>query len=62
MNREQLVANLLKQNIKFDDETIDLLFSYMDYTLETNEKFNLTAITNRDEFVEKMIYDSSLVL
>ena len=62
MNREQLVANLLNQNIKFDDETIDLLFSYMDYTLETNEKFNLTAITNRDEFVEKMIYDSSLVL
>ena len=62
MNRKQLVTNLLNQNIKFDDETIDLLFSYMDCTLETNEKFNLTAITNRDEFVEKMIYDSALVL
>ena len=62
MNREQLLANLSKQNIKFDDKTIDLLFSYMDYTLETNEKFNLTAITNSDEFVEKMIYDSALVL
>ena len=62
MNREQLLASLSKQNIKFDDKTIDLLFSYMDYTLETNEKFNLTAITNRDEFVEKMIYDSALVL
>ena len=62
MNREQLAVNLLNQNIKFDDETIDLLFSYMDYTLETNEKFNLTAITDRDEFVEKMIYDSALVL
>ena len=62
MNREQLLANLSKQNIKFDEKTIDFLFSYMDYTLETNEKFNLTAITNRDEFVEKMIYDSALVL
>ena len=62
MNREQLLANFSKQNIKFDDKTIDLLFSYMDYTLETNEKFNLTAITNRGEFVEKMIYDSALVL
>ena len=62
MNREQLLANFSKQNIQFDDKTIDLLFSYLDYTLETNEKFNLTAITNRDDFVEKMIYDSALVL
>ena len=34
----------------------------MNVTLETNEKFNLTAITNEDNFVEKMIYDSALAL
>ena len=62
MNKEQLKEQLNLRNIKFDDSRIDLLFSYMDYTLTTNEKFNLTAITNRDEFVEKMIFDSALVL
>ena len=62
MNREQLKANFVSNNIDFDDKKIDLLFSYMDYTLETNEKFNLTAITIKEEFVEKMIYDSALVL
>ena len=62
MNREQLTTNFVSNNIDFDDKRIDLLFSYMDYTLETNEKFNLTAITNKEEFAEKMIYDSALVL
>ena len=62
MNREQLKANLLANKIEFDEQKLDLLFSYMDYTLETNEKFNLTAITDKEEFVEKMIFDSALVL
>lgn len=62
MNREDLINQFREFDIPFDDRKVDLLFSYMNYTLETNEKFNLTAITNRDEFVEKMILDSSLVL
>ena len=62
MNREQLKANLVANKIEFDEQKLDLLFSYMDYTLETNEKFNLTAITDKEEFVEKMIFDSALVL
>ena len=62
MNREKLIQELSQNNISFDEKRIDLLFSYMKYTLETNEKFNLTAITNEDEFVEKMIFDSALVL
>ena len=62
MNREQLKANLLANKIELDEQKLDLLFSYMDYTLETNEKFNLTAITDKEEFVEKMIFDSALVL
>lgn len=62
MNREQLKVNLLANKIEFDVQKLDLLFSYMDYTLETNEKFNLTAITDKEEFVEKMIFDSALVL
>ncbi len=62
MNRELLIANLTSNHIDFDAKRVDLLFEYMNYTLETNEKFNLTAITNEDEFVEKMIFDSALVL
>lgn len=62
MNREDLINQFREFDIPFDDRKVDLLFSYMNYTLETNEKFNLTAITNRDEFVEKMILDSALVL
>ena len=62
MNRESLIANLTSNHIDFDDKKVDLLFDYMDYTLETNEKFNLTAITDKDVFVEKMIFDSALVL
>ena len=62
MNRDLLKQNLSTQNINFDEKRIDLLFSYMNYTLETNQKFNLTAITDKEEFVEKMIFDSALVL
>lgn len=62
MKKEELINQFREFNIPFDDKKVDLLFSYMNYTLETNEKFNLTAITDRDEFVEKMIFDSALVL
>ena len=60
MNREQLLEQFRAYNIPCDDKQCDLLFSFMDETLQMNEKFNLTAIKDKDEFVEKMIFDSAL--
>ena len=62
MNKKELVT-LVNQNItKLDSSVFDLLEKLMNITIETNEKFNLTAITNEDDFSEKLILDSALVL
>lgn len=62
MNKEQLLKHLSENHIHFADQKVQMLFSYMDYTLSENEKFNLTAITDKSEFFEKMVLDSALVL
>lgn len=60
MTREELKV-LVKENIKdLPDVVFDDLEEFMDYTLEGNEKFNLTAIKDKDVFRELMIYDSLL--
>ena len=62
MTREEL-KTLVNQNIKtIDDESISLLESLVDKTLEANEKFNLTAIKDKESFRELMVYDSLLPL
>ena len=60
MDRKSFVGQLDKLNISYTDSQIDNLFLLMEDTLETNEKFNLTAIKDRNEFIEKMILDSAL--
>ena len=62
MDKKELLELINYQFIKCNAEQVDSLFSLMDKTLEANEKFNLTAIKDRDQFVEKMIFDSALVL
>ena len=62
MKINELSATLKIQEINCSEEQLNLLNTFMNVTLETNEKFNLTAITNEDNFVEKMIYDSALAL
>ena len=62
MDKEAFLEQLNTFEIKHDTEKVDMLFKFMEETLSTNEKFNLTAITDRDQFVEKMIFDSALVL
>jgi len=57
-----LKAQLNRFDILCTDEQVNLLNVFMESTLETNEKFNLTAIKDRDQFVEKMIFDSALSL
>ena len=62
MNKETLLKAFEYYLIPCDHKTDDLLFNFMNETLLTNEKFNLTAITDREQFVEKMIFDSALAL
>ena len=62
MKINDLLNALKAQEINCSEEQLNLLNTFMKVTLETNEKFNLTAIKNEDEFVEKMIYDSALAL
>ena len=62
MTKQELI-DLLNTNIEVvGDEQIALLESLIDKTLEANEKFNLTAIKDRDVFRELMVYDSLLPL
>lgn len=62
MKFNDLFIALNIQKIICSKEQLNRLETFMNVTLETNEKFNLTAITNPDDFVEKMIYDSALAL
>ncbi len=60
MNLKELKMKLWESGLPYEDEAINKLDLIMNITLETNEKFNLTAITNKEDFVEKMIFDSAL--
>lgn len=51
-----------KYNLQLNDKQIEQFIIYMDYLLEENEKYNLTAITNREEVVIKHFVDSVLPL
>ena len=60
MSNKKLEAYFDSFKISYNDQIIKNLCDLCDKTLETNEKFNLTAITNKDVFYEKMILDSAL--
>ena len=53
-----LSNELNNHDIKLDNYKIEVLFNYMRDLLEWNDKINLTAITNENEFVMKHYVDS----
>lgn len=57
MNKEQLISYSVS-TLSFDKKVFDLLEKLMDITLEANEKFNLTAIKDKEKFRELMLLDS----
>lgn len=61
MNKEELKIELNKIGT-FSNEQINKLESFMDATLLANEKFNLTAIKDKEKFRELMILDSAYPL
>ena len=62
MNRTNFVKELDSRGISCDEKQLDLLWDFMHHVLLTNEKFNLTAIKDEESFVEKMLFDSALLL
>ena len=62
MNKINFVKELESRGISCNKSQLNLLWDFMHHVLETNEKFNLTAIKDEESFVEKMIFDSALLL
>ena len=62
MTRNNFLNELKIRDIKCDEETANRLEKFMDHVLSWNEKFNLTAIKDKDTFYEKMIFDSAIAL
>ena len=62
MNKESFVNELNKRGIECNEQQLRLLWDFMHHVLKTNESFNLTAITDEEAFVEKMLFDSALLL
>ena len=62
MNKEQLVLELKNREIKCSEEQAVQLEQFMHHILSWNEKFNLTAIKDKEAFMEKMIFDSAIAL
>ena len=53
MNKDLFLSELNARGIVLSDEQFNLVLSIMDETLLANEQFNLTAIKDKDEFLEK---------
>ena len=60
MNKEELRANLISYSFAIDNQKMENIEDIIATTLETNEKFNLTAIKEEGAFREKMVLDSAL--
>ena len=62
MNKETFVKELSNRGINCNEQQLELLWDFMRHVLKTNESFNLTAIKDEESFVEKMLFDSALLL
>ena len=62
-NKDCLIKNAKESiNAIISNEQADVFMAYMDYLLEWNKKFNLTAITEPEEMIVKHFIDSISVL
>ena len=62
MNRESFIKELENRGINCSPETYIKLEHFMHHILEWNNKFNLTAIKEKNAFLEKMVFDSAIAL
>ncbi|HOF65362.1 MAG TPA: 16S rRNA (guanine(527)-N(7))-methyltransferase RsmG [Bacilli bacterium] len=60
MDYQFLKTKLTEKGIKITDDMITKLDLYATFLIEKNNEFNLTAITKKEEIIEKHFYDSLL--
>ena len=58
MNKELFIKELNKLNIEISDIQLEQLEIYYNLLIEENKKYNLTAITNKEDVYLKHFYDS----
>jgi 16S rRNA (guanine527-N7)-methyltransferase len=58
MNKETFIENISKLNIPYTSNMLEQLDKYYQILITENEKYNLTAITNKEEVYLKHFYDS----
>lgn len=61
MNYQELQSYLKENNVEISDEQITMFSTYSSMLKEWNEKFNLTAITDESEIIEKHFLDSLIL-
>ncbi|MCI6265560.1 MAG: 16S rRNA (guanine(527)-N(7))-methyltransferase RsmG [Erysipelotrichaceae bacterium] len=58
MNKDVFIKELINLNITLTNEQLSKLEKYYEILVEENQKYNLTAITNKEEVYLKHFYDS----
>ena len=58
MNKEQFINEVSKLNINLTDTMLTKLEEYYKILVEENDKYNLTAITDKNQVYLKHFYDS----
>ena len=58
MNKEQFLNELTNLGISYDSEKLSKLEQYYNLLIEENQKYNLTAITEKNTVYLKHFYDS----
>lgn len=58
MNKQEFINEVLKLNINLTEEQLDQFEIYYKLLIEENAKYNLTAITNKEDVYLKHFYDS----
>lgn len=58
MNKEEFIKEIKKLNITITELQLNQLDTYCNLLIEENKKYNLTAITNKDQIYLKHFYDS----
>ena len=62
MNRTKFIEEIKKLGIEITDEQLNQLDSYFHLLVETDKKFNLTAITEEQDVYLKHFYDSLTIV
>lgn len=58
MNKEEFITSLLELNINITKTKLEKLETYYQLLVTENQKYNLTAITNKEDVYLKHFYDS----